>query len=103
MLKYSLLEQEDGVRVDLEGDLDIETTEIIEEELTPSLLTYRSVVFNFERVPFVDSSGIGLLLKTIQLLTDQNIKVTITNVNEDVAMVFDILQISDIVGEDVFV
>jgi anti-anti-sigma factor len=103
MIKYSLIENQVNVEVRLEGDLDIEGTELVEEELLPKLQTYEVVNLNFEGVPFVDSSGIGLLLNIVQTLNEENIKVTISNVREEILEVFELLQLSDILGEGVFV
>jgi anti-anti-sigma factor len=103
MVKYSLIENKENVEVKLEGDLDIEGTELVEEELIPKLQTYEVVTLNFEGVPFVDSSGIGLLLNIAQTLNEKDIKVTICNVREEILDVFELLQLSDILGEGVFV
>lgn len=85
------------------GDLDIDGTEVIDEELVPFLLESKIVNINFEDVPFVDSSGMGLLMKLIHTLKEKDIVVTISNVRPDVFEVFELLQIPEIVGEEVFV
>jgi anti-sigma B factor antagonist/stage II sporulation protein AA (anti-sigma F factor antagonist) len=103
MVNYSLIENAENVEVKLEGDLDIEGTEVIEEQLVPSLQKYKEVTLNFEEVPFVDSSGIGLLISLVQTLSGMEIKVTIGNVREDIQEVFELLQLSEILGEGVFI
>lgn len=104
MLKFSLNENDSDVEVNLVGDLDIEATEVINEDLIPILLKFQVVQLNFEHVPFVDSSGMGLLLNIVKSLKDQNsIEITISGVKDEVYEVFDLLQIPEIVGEDVFV
>ena len=103
MLEFSLNPKEDHIEVILEGDLDIDATEIIEEELIPALENYQSIKINFEHVPFVDSSGMGLLMNLVQTLKESSAKVLIMNVREEVMEVFELLQLPDILGEDVFV
>lgn len=103
MIKYSLNPEEANVEVRLEGDLDIEGTEMIEEELIPALEKYKEISLNFENVPFVDSSGMGLLLNLVHTLKDVGSKVTVINVKEDVMEVFELLQLPEILGKNVFV
>jgi anti-anti-sigma factor len=103
MVNYSLFEDIENVEVKLEGDLDIEGTELIEEQLIPSLEKYKVVTLNFEEVPFVDSSGIGLLINLVHTLNEKDIKVIISKVREEILEVFELLQLSDILGEGVIV
>jgi anti-anti-sigma factor len=103
MFKYSTTEVGEHLEVKLAGDLDIDGTEVVEEELIPTLEKYKSVNVNFENVPFVDSSGMGLLMNLVQTLKEKGVKVTISNVRQDVLDVFELLQIPEILGEEVFV
>lgn len=103
MFNFSTTLTKNRVEVHLQGDLDIDGTEIVEQQLIPLLGKYEIVSINFKNVPFVDSSGIGLLISMVQALQDQNIKITIFNLTPDVLEVFELLQIPDILGDDVFV
>ncbi|MFC4557775.1 STAS domain-containing protein [Virgibacillus kekensis] len=104
MIQYTTKERgSDSLEVLLKGDLDIDGTEVIEEELMPLLLGLRSAKINFENVPFVDSSGMGLLMKLVNTLKEHDITVTVSEVREDVYEVFELLQIPEIIGKDVFV
>ncbi|OXS75754.1 STAS domain-containing protein [Domibacillus enclensis] len=86
----------------LDGDLDIDSTEVVEENILPEMESYSQITFDFSKVPFVDSSGMGLLLNIVHALHDQHKSIKIINVNEDVQIVFDLLQIPEIIGEDIF-
>ncbi|WP_413305889.1 STAS domain-containing protein [Bacillus sp. 1P10SD] len=86
----------------LKGDIDIEATELMEEELVTVLKKYQEVELHFKDVLFVDSTGIGLLMNQVRELTERKVKVTITHLSEDVYQVFDLLQIPEILGRDVF-
>jgi anti-anti-sigma factor len=103
MIKYFYNEVEDRLDVKLEGDFDIEGTEVVEEELIPTMLNYKMVNIDFENVPFVDSSGMGLLIDIVKTLNDKGIKVTISKVRQEVFEVFEIIQLPEILGEEVFV
>ncbi|MED4882721.1 STAS domain-containing protein [Bacillus smithii] len=103
MIKYFYNEVEDRLDVKLEGDFDIEGTEVVEEELIPTMLNYKTVNIDFENVPFVDSSGMGLLIDIVKTLNDKGIKVTISKVRQEVIEVFEIIQLPEILGEEVFV
>lgn len=100
---YTTYSQGTHVNVDLKGDLDWETTEIVHEEILPLLLDFQSVTLNFSRVPFVDSSGMGALIELVQKLNEANIEISISEVNQDVLEVFELIQLPDIIGRHVFV
>lgn len=103
MLKYTIVKEANLCQVFLHGDLDIEGTELINEELIPELTVADSVNINFEEVPFVDSSGMGLLITLVNTLKDNRTKVTISNVNDEVFGIFDLLQLPEILGSEVFI
>lgn len=102
MFEYQNINAEEKTTVLFKGDMDIEITEIMEEEIIPSLQKFRKVELNFADVSFVDSTGIGLLLNLVQQLKEKNVFVTITHLSDEVFQVFDLLQIPEILGRDVF-
>ncbi|WP_174726997.1 STAS domain-containing protein [Mesobacillus harenae] len=103
MIEYSLIPLENHLVVNLYGDLDIDSTEVIEEELLPFVSNYKKVHFKFEEVPFVDSSGMGLLLNLVQTLSEKGIKVKILGIREEIMEVFELLQLPEILGDGIFV
>lgn len=103
MFSFSIDNTNENAAVKLHGDLDIEGTEIVEDELIPSLKECKMVDVSFEDVPFVDSSGMGLLLNLVQTLNDEGKTVTISNVKSEVMEVFEMLQIPAILGEGIFI
>lgn len=103
MIKHQLSIDQRKATLLLEGDMDIDATEIVEDEIIPVLPQYTSVEINFAKVRFVDSTGIGLLIKLVQRSQEKGVIVTITEVNSEVNEVFSLLQIPDILGENVFV
>jgi len=103
MLKFSFYPDEDNLGVSFHGDLDIDSTEIVEEEIIPTMEKYKHVKINFVDVPFVDSSGMGLLLNIVRTLNEKGTKVTIANVRDEVMEIFELLQIPSILGEEIFI
>jgi anti-anti-sigma factor len=102
MFHYRIIQGEPVTQAVFIGDMDIEATETIEEQITPELLKHRNINIDFSEVPFVDSSGIGLLITMIQQLKDAGIRVVITHLNPDVQEIFSLLQLPEIIGIDVF-
>lgn len=102
MLKFETYERDQQMQVDLEGELDIDSTELIQDELLPRILDSKSISISLEKVPFVDSTGIGLLIEMVKQVRDTNGKIIITKVQKDVEEIFELLQIDEILGEDVF-
>jgi anti-anti-sigma factor len=103
MFTYNIKETDTWVTVYFEGDFDIDVTEVIEDEVGQVLKAYQNIKIDLSKVPFVDSSGIGLLLNLVEELKEQNSSVQIINVQPDVGQIFDILQLSEILGKDVLV
>ncbi|WP_096156849.1 MULTISPECIES: STAS domain-containing protein [Bacillus] len=103
MFVYCLEVDECSLEVLLSGDLDIEGTEVMEYELVPNLLHSKKVNINFKDVAFVDSTGMGLLINLVQTLTEQDIQITISNVRSEIMEVFDLLQLPQIIGEELFI
>ncbi|MBM7577767.1 STAS domain-containing protein [Jeotgalibacillus terrae] len=103
MFSYEIEQESERAKVTFEGDLDIDCTETIEDELIPALTGYKSVIIEFGAVEFVDSSGMGLLLNLVQSLKDEGVSVYIRRVREEVMEVFDLLQIPEILGRHTFV
>lgn len=102
MFAYQIHKSEEEAVVIFEGDLDIESGEILEEDILPVVSEYASVRLNFGEVYFVDSSGIGLIIRTVDELREGGRSVKIENVRPEVMEVFELLQIREILGEDVF-
>lgn len=88
-----------------QGDLDIEVTEMMEEQIFPSLISFFKIDINLSGVPFVDSTGIGLLINLIDSLKKdkEQLAITISAVQPQVRDIFDIIQLHEILGEEMFI
>ncbi|SHM90463.1 STAS domain-containing protein [Gracilibacillus kekensis] len=103
MLEYQLEKAANHCTVSLNGDFDIESTELVNEILIPELRNQSKVHLNFQKVDFIDSSGMGLLIRVVTQLKEENQKVKILNVKEDILEVFELVQIPEIIGKEVIV
>ncbi|WP_100372181.1 STAS domain-containing protein [Bacillus sp. FJAT-45037] len=102
MTRYEINREDDRIKIKIVGDLDIESTELFEEELLPIMVAERSVVLNLKEVPFIDSSGIGILINSIQTLNELKIHFLISEVRKEVMDILELLQVPDIVGREIF-
>lgn len=103
MFRFTLEPTEENMLVHFSGDIDIDLTEVMEETLPGALAAYDRIQINFADVPFVDSSGIGLLIALVHSLQQSGKSVEITRVRPDVMEVFEMLQIRDILGEGILI
>lgn len=102
MFTYIIKQKLKKTLVKFEGDLDIEATEIMEEQICPDLRKNKSIEIDFGSVSFVDSSGIGLLITLIQNLHETGSEVVISHLQPEVRTVFALLQLPEILGHSVF-
>jgi anti-anti-sigma factor len=102
MFLYELAQDGQSVIAYFKGDLDIEATEIMEEILR-ELRAFEAIQINLAEVPFVDSTGIGLLIHLVETLKRENKQVMISDMQPEVEEVFDIIQLKEILGEEIFV
>ncbi len=103
MFTYIINEEDSNRAVVLfSGDIDIDGTEVMSEEIPQQLHGFDKVEFNFKDVHFLDSTGIGLFMKLVEGVKERETEVVITNINEDVNQLFTILQIPKILGEELF-
>jgi anti-anti-sigma factor len=102
MFLYELAQDGQRVIVYFKGDLDIEVTEIM-EEILQELRAFEVIRINLTEVPFVDSTGIGLLIHLVDALKRENKQVMISDMQPEVEEVFDIIQLKEILGEEIFV
>jgi len=102
MLAFTLERQGAAAVVGFSGDLDIDATELIGDELTPLLSACERVDIDFSNVTFVDSSGIGLLIGLIKRVQGNGHTIAVSRLREEVRTVFDMLQLPEIVGRNVF-
>ena len=81
--------------VKLEGRLDTTTSPKLEEELKSSVDGIGSLVLDFEKLEYISSAGLRVLLSMQKIMNKQG-EMHIKNVNETVMEVFEITGFADI-------
>ena len=83
------------LKVILEGRLDTTTAPQLEAELTSALSGVTDLKFNLEKLDYISSAGLRVLLSTQKTMNKQGTMV-ISNVPAQVKEIFDVTGFSDI-------
>lgn len=81
--------------VAVEGRLDTTTSPQLEENVRSSIDEIKSLVFDFEKLEYISSAGLRVLLAMQKIMNKQG-SMTIRNVNETVMEVFEVTGFVDI-------
>ena len=82
---YVLQNDNEKIVVDVTGKLNFETSSFFNSFLK-TVGFEKDIVFNFEHLERIDSSGVGVLMNTARLLNEY--KLRIINTNETVMKIF---------------
>ena len=89
--------RDEGVALDLAGDLDMSATFALEPVLDRVLAANpRELVLDLGDVGFVDSSGLGLLIATHERATRADVDMAITGAGPEIQRVFRIAGLDDV-------
>lgn len=83
--------------VALEGRLDTTTSPKLEEELRSSISEITSLVIDFEKLEYISSAGLRVLLAMQKIMNKQG-EMLLKNVNETVMEVFEVTGFVDILN-----
>ena len=81
----------------LEGRLDTMTAPELEAELNASLKDAEALVMDFSNLEYISSAGLRVLLSAHKVMSAKE-GMTVTNVNEIVAEVFEVTGFADILN-----
>ncbi|KXS42350.1 MAG: hypothetical protein AWU54_1349 [Candidatus Frackibacter sp. T328-2] len=84
----------------LTGELDMATVDSLVEKVLDIKENYLKIIFDFSGIKFVDSTGVGKMIKLFQ--DHDEINYVISNLQPDVKDIFDILNLKEILGESMF-
>ena len=84
-----------ALTVALEGRLDTQTAPSLEETLVKKLEGVKELVFDFEKLEYISSAGLRVLLFAQKKMNVQG-SMKVIHVNETVAEIFDVTGFSDI-------
>lgn len=83
------------LNIALEGRLDTSTAPALEEELKASLDGVTDLVLDFDKLEYISSAGLRVVLSAQKTMTKQG-QMKLVNVNEEVMEVFEITGFVDI-------
>ncbi len=94
---------DDILIADLDGELDHHTSTVVREEIDKTVEAFHSkhLIFNFQKVTFMDSSGIGVIMGRYNKISQLGGRLVITGCNEYIDRILDmagIYTIADRVG-----
>ena len=82
---------DDILIANLDGELDHHSSAVIREEIDKTVDAFHSkhLIFNFEKVTFMDSSGIGVVMGRYNKITQLGGRLIITGCNEYIDRILD--------------
>lgn len=80
--------------VTLEGRLDTLTSPVLEEQLEPALEGVEKLVFDFEKLVYISSAGLRVLLTAMQVMEEQG-EMKVRNVRPEIMDVFQVTGLLD--------
>ena len=81
--------------VALEGRLDTLTSPDLEEQLEPALKGVEKLIFDFEKLTYISSAGLRVLLTALQVMEDQG-EMKVRNVCPEI---MDVLQVTGLIDD----
>ena len=93
---------EDGALfIALEGELDTLSSPDFEEALEPLLAEAQSVTMDFEKLEYIASAGLRVLLAAEQAMEEKGAaKVRVTHLNDTIRNIFEITGFIDVLAVD---
>ncbi len=83
--------------IELEGRLDTTTSPELEKELKQSLSGVSSLILDMEKLDYISSAGLRVLLSTQKEMNKQG-SMLVKNVNENIMEIFDVTGFVDILN-----
>ncbi len=87
--------QDSALTVQLEGRLDTITAPQLEKELQDSLTDIKSLVLDFEKLDYISSAGLRVLLSAQKVMNRQG-EMKVIHVNETIREIFEVTGFTDI-------
>ncbi len=87
--------QDSALTVQLEGRLDTITAPQLEKELQDSLTDIKSLVLDFEKLDYISSAGLRVLLSAQKIMNRQG-EMKVIHVNETIREIFEVTGFTDI-------
>jgi anti-sigma B factor antagonist len=80
----------------LEGTITIDNIDNYREKIMPLLEMKQDIKLDFDGVEMIDSSGLGLLVDVHKKAQENNLKVIMVNINENIEKLYKITMLDNI-------
>ena len=99
MLKIDKKQENGALFIALEGELDTLSSPDFEAELEPLLAGADSLTIDFEKLEYISSAGLRVLLAAEQAMEEKGAEqVKVVNMNDTIRNIFDITGFADILS-----
>ena len=95
MLNIEKQKENDCLNIKLEGRLDTTTAPQLEEELKNSLTDVKQLILDFEKLEYISSAGLRVLLSAQKTMKKQG-EMKLCNVNDIIQEIFEVTGFVDI-------
>ena len=94
-----ICEKNRNLIVEISGEIDHHCVTNARDQIDRaySRLNARNIIFDFENVNFMDSSGIGMIIGRYRNIKDKGAKVAASNINSDLMRIFEISGLKKII------
>ena len=95
MLNIQKTNEEDGILYELEGRLDTVTAPELEESLQESLKETANLVLDLEKLDYISSAGLRVLLSAQKIINDKG-TMKVIHVNDTIMEIFEVTGFNEI-------
>lgn len=82
--------------IKLEGRIDMSNASECEEMILANLIEVDTIVLDLTGLTFIDSTGVGCLLSSIQSAHNNNVDLELTNIPEGIGQVLAVIGVFDV-------
>ena len=90
----------DTLTVTLMKKLDTSTSPILEKEIMPYIEGTSNIIIDLKNVEYISSRGMRVILALAQEMSDKNGSLRLTNANDDIMEIFEMVGFVDFVQID---
>lgn len=98
MNTLNVLKVYDGEKLTIscEGEIDSSTSRDLEENINNEIGNFKTLIIDLKDVDYISSAGLRIFISTQKKLNQDNIPMTIKNVNDDVNEIFNMTGLNKI-------
>ena len=93
-LNYNIVEEQDVIKISLEGDLDAYSSDDFKEAVLNALSDPKDIELNATKLDFIDSTGLGSLISIYNSIKEQNKNISIEGIKPNVKQIFEITELN---------